>query len=97
MDRPDGLDRDHDRAISPRAGRGHATNALDVGVVTHDGCCHCHPYGGSGFDRRQEPDICGYFRNVDDRDPTQSGRDFLEHLQPFSAERGLKIVEPGLA
>src|SRR6266404_904479 len=43
----------------------------------------------------QERDISGYFRNVDDRYPTHPRRDLLEHLQPFAADRGFKIVEPG--
>ena len=50
---------------------------------------------GCRFSCAEEREIGGYFRHVEDCDPTHTRRDLFEHLQPFAAECWLEIVEAG--
>src|SRR5262249_38146411 len=72
-------------------------HALNVSIVAHASRCHRHPEsGGSSFDHTNKCDICGDFRNVDDRYSTHSRCYLLEHPPTiFAAARApWRLVAP---
>jgi hypothetical protein len=87
--------REYDQAAVWLA-RSRGDGALNLGAITYAGHGHVHAKGRAGsLDGARNAHLIGLSRIENDRDASDVGHDFLEHLKPFPTDFVFAGGKPG--